>query len=101
MYTRYLEALDGGKQFFTAADVARFDRYKTLLDDAIKSGELEPAYAIFATYRERVNERVAYARKLLKQDIFDFTGDDEFHYDRRSEEHTSELQSLMRSSSAV
>jgi carboxyl-terminal processing protease len=82
MFERYLEALDGGKQFFTAADVARFERYRTRFDDAIKTGQLEPAYAIFALYRERVNERVDYARELLKQDIFEFTGDDRFHYDR-------------------
>jgi len=82
MYERYLEALDGGKQFFTASDIARFDRYELLLDDAIRSGELEPAYAMFATYRQRVNERVEHARALLKQDIFDFTGDGRYHYDR-------------------
>ena len=94
MYQRYLEALDGGKQFFTAADIARFDRYETLLDDAIKSGELEPAYAIFATYRQRVDERVEYARSLLKQDIFDFTGDDRFHYDREDAEWVADADAL-------
>ncbi|MFD0738843.1 carboxy terminal-processing peptidase [Lysobacter koreensis] len=82
MYTRYLESLDGGKQFLTAADVARFDTHKLKLDDAIKSGNLAPAYAIFSTYRQRVDERVAHARALLKQDIFDFTGNDRFEYDR-------------------
>ncbi len=83
IYKRYLEALDGGKQFFTKADIAGFDRYETRLDDAIKTGKLEPGYAIFALYRQRVNERIAYARGLLKQDLFDFTGDDAFHYDRK------------------
>ena len=83
IYKRYLEALDGGKQFFTSVDIDGFDRYRTRLDDAIKSGKLEPGYVIFALYRQRVNERIAYARMLLKQDIFDFTGDDSFHYDRK------------------
>ncbi|WP_123769929.1 carboxy terminal-processing peptidase [Vulcaniibacterium tengchongense] len=82
IYKRYLEALDGGKQFFTAQDIARFDAYKLKLDDAIKSGELAPAYAIFATYKQRVDERVAYARGLLKQDIFRFDGGDRYEYDR-------------------
>ncbi|HEY0505473.1 MAG TPA: carboxy terminal-processing peptidase [Lysobacter sp.] len=82
MYKRYLEALDGGKQFFTAQDIAKFDAYKLKLDDAIKSGQLDPAYAIFATYRQRFDSRVAYARALLKQDIFQFTGNDRFEYDR-------------------
>jgi len=82
MYTRYLEALDGGKQFFTAQDIAKFDAYKLKLDDAIKSGSLEPAYGIFATYKQRFDARVAYARALLKQDIFQFSGSDRFEYDR-------------------
>ena len=82
MHKRYLESLDPGKQFFTAQDIVRFDAFKTDLDDAIKRGDLAPAYAIFATYRERVDARVAYARALLKQDLFDFTGSDRFAYDR-------------------
>ncbi|KIQ98338.1 carboxy terminal-processing peptidase [Lysobacter sp. A03] len=101
IYKRYLEALDGGKQFFTSADIAGFDRYKTRLDDAIKSGELEPGYAIFALYRERVNERIRYARELLKQDIFDFSGDEQFHYDRKKAPwaaDTAELDELWKQS---
>ncbi|WP_140909873.1 carboxy terminal-processing peptidase [Cognatiluteimonas lumbrici] len=82
IFDRYLEALDPGRMLFTAADVERFARYRTALDDAIKSGKLEPAYAMFALYQQRMNERSAYARKLLGQDIFDFTGDDRWHYDR-------------------
>src|SRR5688572_16193384 len=82
MYKRYLESLDSGKQFFTAQDIARFDPYKTKFDEAIKDGKLDPAYAIFAVYRQRFDERVAYARNLLKQDIFTFTGSDRFEYDR-------------------
>lgn len=82
MYKRYLESLDPAKQFFTAQDIARFDAYKSKLDDAIKSGELDPAYAIFATFQQRVNDRVKFARALLNQDIFEFTGTDRYEYDR-------------------
>ena len=81
IFKRYLESLDGGKQYFTAADIQRFERYRTRLDDAIRSGDLAPAYEIFALYRQRVGERVAYARSLLKQE-FDFTGDQRWAYDR-------------------
>ncbi|SDR04186.1 carboxyl-terminal processing protease [Pseudoxanthomonas sp. CF385] len=81
VFKRYLEALDGGKQFFTSADVARFGPYKTKMDDAIRSGDLAPAYEIFTVYKQRVTQRVAYARALLKQD-FDFTGNQRWDYDR-------------------
>ncbi|HZX79650.1 MAG TPA: tail-specific protease, partial [Lysobacter sp.] len=82
IYKRYLDALDPNKQFFTAQDIAKFDAYRTQLDDAIKSGDLSPAYAIFAAYRQQAVARTQYARELLKQDIFDFTGDERFRYDR-------------------
>ncbi|TBR11496.1 MAG: tail-specific protease, partial [Lysobacter sp.] len=71
------------KQFFTAADVTRFDTFKTRIDDAIKNGDLAPAYAMFAAYRDRAIARSGYARALLKQDNFDFAGNDRFVYDRK------------------
>ncbi len=78
---RSLESLDPGKVFFTAQDIAGFDRYKTTLDDAIKSGEVAPAWAVFAVYRQRVTERITQARALLKGN-FDFTADEQYQYDR-------------------
>ena len=78
--TEYLKALDPGKLFFTAQDVASFGTYATTLDDAIKSGQVDPAWAIFATYRQRVEDRIGFARGLLKGE-FDFTRDER---DRKS-----------------
>lgn len=82
MLDRYLESLDPGKLFFTAADIAKLDTYRTRLDDAIKSGEVAPAFEMFALYQQRVNTRVAHARALLEKDIFSFDGDDRWNYDR-------------------
>jgi carboxyl-terminal processing protease len=82
VFKRYLESLDGGKQYFTAADVAKLSESKSKLDDAIKSGEVDVAFSIFQLYQQRVNERVAYARGLLNQDIFNFEGQDRWYYDR-------------------
>ena len=79
---RYLEALDPGKVFFTAQDVAGFAKYQDRLDDAIKSGNVAPAWAIFSVYRQRANERLAYARGLLKGG-FDFTSADRYAFDRK------------------
>jgi len=81
IFRRYLEALDGNKQFFTAADVERFGAYRERMDDAVREGDPSPAFAIFAVYRERVEQRVAHARRLLKQE-FDFTGEERWEYDR-------------------
>jgi len=78
---RYLETLDPGKVFLNAQDVAGFSRYGTRLDDAIKSGQVDPAWAIFTIYRQRVAERVGYARGLLKGG-FEFGGQERYEYDR-------------------
>ena len=81
IFRRYLEALDGNRQFFTAADIARFEPHRMAMGDAVRKGDPAAAFAIFAVYRERVEQRVAYARKLLGQD-FDFTGQERWDYDR-------------------
>lgn len=78
----YLKTLDPNKVFFSAQDVASFDKYTTTLDDAIKSGQVDPAWAIFTLYRQRVNDRITFARGLLKGG-FDFSKDDRYAYDRK------------------
>ncbi|KAF1708116.1 tail-specific protease [Pseudoxanthomonas kalamensis DSM 18571] len=93
VFKRYLEALDGNKMYFTAADIARFEPYRTRLDDAIRGGELAPAYDIFAIYKQRVEQRVAYAREVLKQD-FDFTSDQRWEYDREDAAWAADAKAL-------
>ena len=82
VFKRYLESLDPGKLFFTAVDIDKLTTYRVKLDDAIKSGEVAPAFEMFALYQQRVNERVAQARGLLAKDIFRFDGKDRWEYDR-------------------
>ncbi len=99
VFDRYLKALDGGKQFFTADDIEHFALLAEQTGAAIRSGELEPAFQVFAVYRQRVTERVAYARGLLKQEP-DFTLDERFDYDRKDVPWASgaELDELWRKS---
>ncbi|HEY0335265.1 MAG TPA: carboxy terminal-processing peptidase [Stenotrophomonas sp.] len=81
VFKRYLEALDGGKQFFTQADVDSFAPFQANVGGAIREGELDPAFGVFAVYKQRVGQRVAFARKQLNQN-FDFDGTEKFEYDR-------------------
>jgi carboxyl-terminal processing protease len=78
---RYLEILDPNRSFFLQGDVDRFAAYRDSLDDDLRTGQLEPAFAIFKVYRERVSDRTAYALKLLERD-FDFTKDESYRFDR-------------------
>lgn len=83
VFKRYLESLDPNKMFFTAQDVAGLGaRYQDRLGDAIRSGDVAPAWTIFALYRQRAGERLAYARAQLKGG-FDFGKDERFAFDRK------------------
>jgi carboxyl-terminal processing protease len=79
---RYLESLDGSRSYFTAADIADFERYRYELDDAITEGKLAPAFEIFNRYQARNRERMKFARAALDKEP-DFTLDESFEFDRR------------------
>jgi carboxyl-terminal processing protease len=79
---RYLESLDGLRSYFTAADIAEFERYRYELDNAIVDGKLEPAFEIFNRYQQRSRERMKFALAVLEKEP-DFTLDESFEFDRR------------------
>ncbi len=81
---RYLDAIDGSRSYFYASDIAEFERYRYQLDDAIKSGEVEPAFVIFRRFQQRSRERMSYAIELLAKKP-DFNIDESFNFDREKE----------------
>jgi carboxyl-terminal processing protease len=78
---RYLDSLDGNRMYFTAGDVAGFNRLRYELDDRVRSGELQPVFDIFNLFRTRAGERVAYALDLLNTEP-DFKAHESFRWDR-------------------
>jgi carboxyl-terminal processing protease len=81
---RYLDALDGGRSYFYASDIAEFEKYRYELDDAIKSGDVEPAFVMFRRYQQRSRERMNYAVELLAKKP-DFDVDESFNFDREKD----------------
>jgi carboxyl-terminal processing protease len=81
---RYLDAIDGSRSYFFASDIAEFEKYRYELDDAIKTGDVEPAFVIFRRYQQRSRERMAYASELLNKKP-DFDIDESFNFDREKE----------------
>ncbi len=79
----YLEDLDSGRIYFMDSDIADFERYRNTLDEALKTGDLKPAYEIFNTYLRRLTERTNYAQTLLQQD-FHFNVDETLNVDRKN-----------------
>ena len=95
---QYIDTLDPNRLFFTRQDIASFERYQTLLDDALLKGDMRPAFAIFERFRERRIERAEFALQQLEKD-FDFDVNERYQFDRSDvpwAEDTAELDELWR-----
>jgi carboxyl-terminal processing protease len=54
----YIDSLDSGKMFFTATDIAEFEKYRLVLDNADADGNLDAAYLIFNRFEDRLEHRL-------------------------------------------
>jgi carboxyl-terminal processing protease len=84
IFDKYINTLDFSHSYFLASDIQKFDVFKTELDDMIKDGDIEPAYEIFNTFKERVHQQLDYAEKLLQKE-FDYTKTDSMEINRENE----------------
>lgn len=82
IFNNYLKALDGERLFFLQADIDQFDYAQTQLDDAILNEDLSIPFAIYNLYQQRITERIAFARSLLKTD-FDFEDKESYQHTRK------------------
>ena len=85
IFDRYFKSLDAEKLFFTQADLDLYAPMRNKLDDAITGENLSVPFAIYNQYQKRFNERIAYARELLKTKP-DFSIDESYQYDREKAE---------------
>ena len=81
VFDRFLDTLDGQRSYFTAADIAELNAYRQRFDDIIHTGEVEPAFLIFARYQQRNRQRIQYALDLLAKEP-DWTVQESFEFDR-------------------
>lgn len=51
VFKRYLETLDGSKQFFTQTDITGFAPLEAGVGDALRGGKLDPAFQVFSVYK--------------------------------------------------
>ena len=91
--SRYLEVLDPNKSFFTQGDIDRFNVIGDRLDDDLKDARLDSAFSIFRVYRQRIDERIEYALKLLDRD-YDFTINETYRFDRQKSPWTADTAEL-------
>ena len=79
----FFKAIDPTKLYFTSQDVEEFSKayYETMASEA-KKRNLKPAFEIYERFLQRVDERCAVAQKLLDENNFDFSVDEEFIRDK-------------------
>src|SRR6201996_5797457 len=82
VFQRYLDFLDSQRSYFLASDIAEFQAYRFKFDDMIRTGDVEPAYAIFARFQQRNRERAEQAIALLKTEP-DWTVNESFEFERQ------------------
>ncbi len=79
---RFLEVLDPQKLYFLKSDIDGFEKSRLDLDDQLKQGDAKFAYDVFNTYRQRVQDRVAYAHEMIDAS-HDFTIEEELITDAK------------------
>tara|TARA_R100000005_G_scaffold26336_1_gene11681 strand:- start:13722 stop:15797 length:2076 start_codon:yes stop_codon:yes gene_type:complete len=79
----YIESLDGGKMFFTQADLADFERYRTVMDEDLHEGNLQIGFDIFNRFQQRLQERLGGIVETLDERVaaMDFTVDEAYELD--------------------
>ena len=84
IFDTYLGDLDPSRSYFLQSDIDEFEQYRYKMDDALKRGNLSPAFDIFNRYHERVITRFEKIIATLDEDLsrFDFTIPEDLLIDR-------------------
>ena len=85
VFDRYLKNLDPQKYYLLQQDVDSFQELRHRLDDALETGDLEPAFTIWNIYHQRLISRFEKIISFLEQGIadLDFTKEEKVRLDRR------------------
>ncbi|TAE76577.1 MAG: tail-specific protease [Verrucomicrobia bacterium] len=81
----FIRDLDSGKVYFVKGDIDRFHREygENLSVLLLQEDSMKAAKDIYATFRKRVEARVAEANRLLAAEEFDFTKDESIERSRK------------------
>jgi carboxyl-terminal processing protease len=87
VFDAYVDQLDGQRVYFLQDDIERFRPWRSKLDSALKTGQLEPAFQMYNLFQRRVIERLEYALGLVRDGIgeFEFDSDQRLKLDRSDE----------------
>ncbi|MCU7799473.1 MAG: carboxy terminal-processing peptidase [gamma proteobacterium symbiont of Lucinoma myriamae] len=84
VFDAFLKSLDPNRTFFLAEDIKEFEKFRFLIDNNFRRGELDNAFNAFNLYQKRHAERLAYTLNLLENNYskLDFNKNEELTMDR-------------------
>lgn len=96
-----LKDIDSTRSYLLASDIKEFEKYRYELDDALKRGDMRPAFFIYNRFQQRVNERLAFLLNELENHAADYKYDidERLELDRENAawaKKTAELDDLWR-----
>jgi carboxyl-terminal processing protease len=81
-WTNYLNMLDYDHSYLLQSDIDQFATNRFSIGDALRRGDVQFAYDVFNVYRQRVQERCAFATNLVAKG-FDFTVKEGYDWKRK------------------
>ena len=86
IFDKYVNALDPGHAYLLQSDIDGLNRYRYQLDEALKHGDLKPAFAIYNAFHNRLLKRLDSLVARLEDgvDKFDFDAQDTLQIDRET-----------------
>ena len=87
IFDNYLKNLDNQRVYFLESDIQEFEKYRNRLDVALKSGQLDGAFAIYNRFQTRVVERLQFLLDKLDKDLekLDLNSDEYILTDREGQ----------------
>ena len=84
IFDEYLSALDPSKSYFSEQDIRAFEPYRLTLDNALRRGDLSPAFSIFNRYQTQITQRLTWVVSQLEQGVeqYQFDVDETLELDR-------------------
>ncbi len=67
VYQRYLKDLDPTHSYFMASDIQEFQKYQDSLAVGIKDGNLQPAFAMYNRFQQRMINRLNFELSLVEK----------------------------------
>jgi len=94
VYNDYIKAIDPQKRFFLKSDIDKFDQYQLLIDDQIKSSNIDFFNLTYETLMSRVDDVESFYNDILNSP-FDFNIEETLNTDFEELEYAGGISELI------